>query len=109
MQRQYCANLNFHFHFFLISEYGARAWRKYGALIDDALTIEYRLYRESQSQAIGGDVQEEPEELSIEVTVVDDATVRFRAPQEEGAYRIFAFLRNERNQYSVANVPFFIH
>ena len=76
---------------------------------DDALTIEYRLYRESQSRAIGGDLQEEPEELSIEVTVVDDATVRFRAPQEEGAYRIFAFVRNERNQYSVANVPFLIH
>ena len=76
---------------------------------DDALTIEYRLYRESQSRAIGGDLQEEPEELSIEVSVVDDATVRFRAPQEEGAYRIFAFVRNERNQYSVANVPFLIH
>ena len=75
---------------------------------EDALTIEYRLYRESQSRAIGGDVQKEPEELFVEVTVVDDTTVRFRAPQEEGAYRIFAFIRNERNQYSVANVPFLI-
>ena len=75
----------------------------------DAVMIEYRLYRESQSRAIGGDVQAEPEELSMEITVVDDATVRFSAPQEGGAYRIFAFVRNERNQYSVANVPFLIH
>ncbi len=77
--------------------------------VDDAVTLEYRLYRESQSQAIGGDVQEEPEELAIEIKAIDATTVRFNAPKKEGGYRIFAFARNERNQCSVANVPFLIN
>ena len=70
--------------------------------------VEYVLYPEAFSNKIGGDIQKSPDPLKFEILNQNDNELTFVTPKSKGAYRLFAFVKNERGQSSVANIPFLV-
>jgi len=70
--------------------------------------VEYVLYPEAFSNKIGGDIQVSPDPINFEIVKQSDNELIFISPKKKGAYRIFAFVKNEKGQTSVANIPFLI-
>ena len=70
--------------------------------------VEYVLYPEAFSNKIGGDIQKSPDPLKFEILNQNDNELTFVTPNSKGAYRLFAFVKNERGQSSVANIPFLV-
>lgn len=75
---------------------------------NDSVIFEYKLFPEAFSNKIGGDIQKSPKPIDFEITNQSKNKITFISPKEKGAYRIFAFIKNEKKQSSVANVPFLI-
>ena len=66
------------------------------------------MYPESFSKKIGGDKQKTPDEIPLEVINKNKLGLTFLTPKKKGAYRIFAIVKNEKGQCSVANIPFLV-
>ena len=75
---------------------------------NNKVTVEYVLYPEAFSNKIGGDIQKSPESIKLEVIKQSNNELIFISPKKKGAYRIFAYVKNEKGQSSVANIPFLI-
>ena len=75
---------------------------------DQDVEFTLRLFPEAFTNKIGGDIQERPEEMNMEVVSRDASSVTFVSPAASGAYRVFAFVQNAHHQVSVANVPFLV-
>ncbi|MAE14240.1 MAG: hypothetical protein CL821_01440 [Crocinitomicaceae bacterium] len=73
---------------------------------NDSLIFDYQLYPETFSNKGGGDFQESPDEIPIEIISKSENKISFKVPSRKGYYRIFVFLKNKYNQSSVANIPF---
>ena len=73
---------------------------------NDSLIFDYQLYPETFSNKGGGDFQESPDEIPIEIICKSENKISFKVPSRKGYYRIFVFLKNKFNQSSVANIPF---
>ena len=72
------------------------------------IIVEYVLYPEAFSNKIGGDIQKSPEPIKFEIVNQSDNELTFITPKEKGAYRLFAYVKNEKGQSSVANIPFLV-
>ena len=70
--------------------------------------VEYVLYPEAFSNKIGGDIQKSPDQIKFEVVKQNDNELTFISPKKKGAYRLFAYVKNEKGQSSVANIPFLV-
>ena len=70
--------------------------------------VEYVLYPEAFSDKIGGDIQRSPKPIKFEIVNKSDNELTFVTPNKKGAYRLFAYVKNEKGQSSVANIPFLI-
>ena len=70
--------------------------------------VEYALYPEAFSNKIGGDIQKSPDPIKLEIINQSDGKLTFVTPNKKGAYRLFAFVKNEKRQSSVANIPFLV-
>ena len=75
---------------------------------NDKVIFEYVLYPEAFSDKIGGDIQISPEPINFEIVNQRDNELVFISPKIKGAYRIFAYIKNELGQSSVANIPFLV-
>jgi hypothetical protein len=72
------------------------------------VTIDLRLYPESQTKKMGGDQQKSLEEIPLEIVSQELNQFTFIAPKETGAYRVFAYTQTEHGRCSVANIPFLV-
>lgn len=72
------------------------------------IVLEFHLFPESVSKKTGGDIQKSLNELEMEITHQQGSKLTFLTPKTKGAYRIFAYVKNENNQSSVANIPFIV-
>jgi hypothetical protein len=70
--------------------------------------VEYVLYPEAFSNKIGGDIQKSPDPIKFDVVKQSDNELTFISPNKKGAYRLFAYVKNEKGQSSVANIPFLV-
>ena len=75
---------------------------------NNKVLVEYVLYPEAFSNKIGGDIQKSPEPINFEIVNQNDNEITFVSPNKKGTYRIFAFVKNEKGQSSVANIPFLV-
>ena len=75
---------------------------------NNKVLVEYSLYPEAFSNKIGGDIQKSPKPIPFEIVRQNDTTLTFISPNKKGAYRIFAHIKNEKGQSSVANIPFLV-
>ena len=73
------------------------------------IEIDYVLYPEAFSNKMGGDFQESPDPIHLDIIKRNSNQILFKSPSKKGAYRIFTFIKNEFGQSSVANVPFLVN
>ena len=75
---------------------------------NEEIIVEYVLFPEAFSEKIGGDIQKSPDPINLEIVEQSNNELIFKSPEVKGAYRIFAFVKNKKNQSSVANIPFLV-
>ena len=81
---------------------------EYNKYNNKKVIVEYILFPEAFSDKIGGDVQKSPDPIEFEIVKKSDTELTFISPNKKGAYRLFAYVKNEIGQSSVANIPFII-
>ena len=72
------------------------------------VNTEYVLFPEAFSNKIGGDIQKSPDSIPFEIVKQSENELIFISPKKKGAYRLFAFVKNDKGQSSVANIPFLV-
>jgi len=73
------------------------------------IKISWEVFHESTDLQDGGDREEKPPKVDGLMSRVDGTTVRLNAPAEEGAYRIFVYIKDEDiNRVATANIPFYV-
>jgi hypothetical protein len=75
---------------------------------NDSLMVSWEILPESTDLAGGGEIENKPEALSGLILEEKKNEVIFQAPSKEGAYRIFVYLRDNKNHIAIANTPFFV-
>ena len=81
---------------------------EYSKYNNNKVDVEYVLYPEAFSNKIGGDIQKSPDPIPFEIVRQTENKLIFISPKKKGAYRLFAFVKNDKGQSSVANIPFLI-
>jgi hypothetical protein len=74
----------------------------------DALIYEWEVREETHDAREGGDAEAVPPSHPEALSVVNGANVKFRAPQQSGAYRLFVAVHDGHGGVATANVPFFV-
>ena len=72
---------------------------------DDHITYSWELMPESTDLKDGGDTEERPEKIEIEIKTNQNGTLQFKAPKP-GAYRLFVYADDGHNHAATANIPF---
>ena len=75
---------------------------------NNKVIVEYILFPEAFSNKIGGDIQKSPDPIEFEIVKKSETELTFVSPNKKGAYRLFAYVKNEIGQSSVANIPFIV-
>ena len=70
--------------------------------------LEYVLFPEAFSNKIGGDIQKSPDPIKFKIVKQSATELIFISPKKKGAYRLFALVKNDKGQSSVANIPFLV-
>jgi hypothetical protein len=74
----------------------------------DQLTYYWEIYHESREKKEGGDLEEKPTAIPELIMEGSGRAASFKAPEKEGAYRIFVFVYDDKNHYAAANAPFYV-
>ncbi len=74
----------------------------------DALDYEWLVVAESTDRRHGGDKEAAPPSFPELITENNGAEVRFNAPSESGAYRLFVYVKDGANGAATANFPFYV-
>ncbi|MGL1889207.1 MAG: hypothetical protein OCD76_22025 [Reichenbachiella sp.] len=74
----------------------------------DSLIFDWVLMTEVQVKGAGGSYEKEPETLDIAVVQQADGQLTFKAPAEEGEYRLFSYVYDGKGKVGNANVPFYV-
>ncbi|MDR1854760.1 MAG: hypothetical protein LBR05_07660 [Azoarcus sp.] len=74
----------------------------------DGLETAWQVRREASQLLGGGDVEPVPAAVGVEMLHADALAVRFRAPAEPGAYRLFITVRDKSGKAATANLPFLV-
>lgn len=74
---------------------------------DDSLTYSWVIMRESEEKKEGGDKESAPEELQTFDNMAEN-TLNIVAPEEAGAYRLFAYVSDGQGHVAHANIPFLV-
>lgn len=74
----------------------------------DKLTYRWELLPEATQLGNGGDFESRPK--SIEGLLISgmDGKATLKAPMEEGAYRLFVYVTDGKNNVATANIPFYV-
>jgi len=76
---------------------------------DVKLKYYYKIYPESMNTKSGGDLEKEPPAMSGLIKKKSGGTVTFKAPREEGPYRLFVYVNDKKDKMAYANIPFFVN
>jgi hypothetical protein len=73
------------------------------------LTYRWELLPESTDLKEGGDRENRPEAIKgLLLTTTDEARATLKAPEKEGAYRLFVYAYDSFNHAATANIPFYV-
>lgn len=75
---------------------------------NDELYYYWEIYHESKEKKEGGDKEDKPVALPDLVISGKSKAASFKAPAEEGAYRLFAYVYDGKNHVATANAPFYV-
>ncbi|WP_128548250.1 glycoside hydrolase family 2 TIM barrel-domain containing protein [Larkinella soli] len=74
----------------------------------DPIRYRWEILREGTSFPYGGNGEKRPPAIPGLIDQPDTARPSFRAPREEGAYRLFVYAYDGRGHWATANLPFFV-
>jgi len=77
-------------------------------LDDDPLRYHWEIKVESGSKNEGGDFEENIENLEGLITENNASELNFIAPSSEGAYRLFVYVYDDKENAAHANIPFYV-
>ena len=72
------------------------------------LHVRAEIMPEPRELSDGGDYEPRPETIEGLILSADMQEIAFRAPEEEGAYRIFVYVTDNHNHAATANIPFYV-
>jgi hypothetical protein len=75
---------------------------------DDGLEYIWEIMEESKSRNTGGDKEYVPETLNQLIIESNHNMAKFRAPEKEGAYRIYVSIKDGQGHTAHANIPFYV-
>jgi hypothetical protein len=75
---------------------------------NDTLAYYWEIYHESKEKKEGGDTEAKPAAVSGLMTDAKSKILSFKAPQEEGAYRLFVTVYDGHGHIAFANAPFYV-
>ena len=75
---------------------------------NDPLFYYWEIYHESTEKKEGGDKEKKP--LGLNELIIDGKgkQLSFKAPEKEGAYRLFVYVYDGKNNAATANAPFYV-
>lgn len=74
----------------------------------DPLKMEWEVVLESQDIKAGGDAESRPPSVKGLGLKKKGQELFFRAPGEEGAYRLFVYVYDGKDHYAYTNIPFYV-
>jgi hypothetical protein len=74
----------------------------------DQLYYFWEIYPESTEQKEGGDMEAKPQPLKDLILDGKTKALSFKAPEKEGAYRVFVTVYDGHNHIATANAPFYV-
>jgi hypothetical protein len=74
----------------------------------DPLTCSWEVMEESTERKIGGDAESVPKKLPALIAQPNQSEITIRAPDQAGAYRLFAYVFDGRGHAAHANIPFYV-
>ena len=72
----------------------------------DDLTYSFEILHESTDLKDGGDHEQRPPAVQWKNTIDQNGEITFAIPDEEGQYRVFVYVHDNRNHVATANIPF---
>lgn len=75
---------------------------------NDRLRYRYEFLRESTDIKSGGDAESRPDGIRGLILSRKNGTMRFRAPSEEGPYRLFVYVFDGKGHVAYTNIPFYV-
>ncbi len=72
---------------------------------DDGINYKWEILRESTDLRDGGDKEERPEKIDVQVVNKDKGELKFRSPKK-GIYRLFVYADDGFGHAAAANIPF---
>ncbi|MGB5666129.1 MAG: hypothetical protein WBM53_04715, partial [Maribacter sp.] len=75
---------------------------------NDAINYKWEILPESTDLKDGGDYEERPEPLNIDIINQNEGQLSFKAPKS-GAYRLFVYANDGHNHSAAANIPFMVN
>jgi hypothetical protein len=75
---------------------------------NDKLTYLWEVLHEATKVGEGGDREDRPGTIESVIVNQGKSLTGIRAPSEEGAYRLFVYVRDGNNNVATANIPFYV-
>ncbi len=75
---------------------------------NDKLRYHWEVVSESQDIKSGGDAESKPPSMKGLSMRIKKNTLKFKAPDAEGAYRLFLFIYDNKGHYAYENIPFYV-
>ncbi|WP_342646431.1 hypothetical protein [Mucilaginibacter sp. CSA2-8R] len=75
---------------------------------NNKLAVRYELLPESTDLKEGGDRENRPQPLNGFVSSANNKQATLKAPDKEGAYRLFIYASDGRGKVATANIPFYV-
>ncbi len=75
---------------------------------NQSLSVRAEIMPEPVELSDGGDYEPRPETIEGLILSANDSGIGFKAPEEEGAYRVFVYITDEHNHAATVNIPFYV-
>jgi hypothetical protein len=75
----------------------------------EKIAIDWEVFHESTDLKDGGDREAKPPKVEGLIDQAEENKILLNAPEKEGAYRLFVYLKDEEiNRLATANIPFYV-
>ena len=74
----------------------------------DPLIYEWEVLPEQVNFGYGGNGEKKPEAIDCDIEFSGEGCIRFNAPLQEGAYRLFVAVYDKGNHVAFSNIPFYV-
>lgn len=75
---------------------------------NDIINYKWELLPESTDLQDGGDFEKRPQTIAIQIISSANGELKFNAPTNHGAYRLFAYAYDSKQKAATANIPFLV-